>query len=335
MGDIVQRFEMTPENLLSLYEMMFRIRTFENAVVKNYRDGKIYGGNHSYQGEEAVASGACAALKEGDKIWSTHRGHGHALAIGVPAKEVMAELFGKKTGSNGGRGGSMHIFKAQDGFMGSNGMVGGGIGLATGAAFAFKYQNQQNVAAAFFGDGASNMGILYESMNLASKHKLPVIYICENNRYATATPFRKVTANTEIASRALVFRMHSVCVDGNDVMDVFEAVAEARERALAGEGPTLIECRTYRQMGHYIGDLVYGIYRTKEEMDTFIHVKDPVPAFRKALDLVYGLSEEQIRFVEEKIEKEIAEAVSYADESPNPDESSVGDYVYAREDFVL
>ncbi len=333
MGDIVQRFDATPENLLGLYELIYKLRAFETEVVKQYKDGKIYGGTHAYIGEEAVASGACFALKPGDKIWSTHRGHGHAIAKGVDPKEVMAELYGKATGSNGGRGGSMHIFKAQEGFMGSNGMVGGGIGLAMGAAFAYKYQGIPNVAVSFFGDGASNMGILYESMNLASVHKLPVIFICENNRYATATPFRKVTANTQISSRAFIFNIRSACVDGNDPLEVYEAVAEARERAVSGDGPTLIECKTYRQMGHYIGDLVYGIYRTKEEMDTFIHVKDPVPAFRKTIKEVYHLPEEDVAEVEKKVDQIVQDAVRFAEESPDPDPSSVEDYVFAEEDF--
>lgn len=335
MGDIVKRFQDTPENLLKLYKSMYRIRTFEDAVFRLYGEGKFPGGTHTYQGEEAVAAGACFALQKGDVIFSTHRGHGHAVAKGVPVKELMAEIYGKATGTNGGRGGSMHIYKKADGFMGSNGMVGGGIGLATGTAFAFKYNKKPNVGVTFFGDGASNMGIFYESMNLASVKKLPVIYICENNRYATATPFRKVTANTEVASRALIFRIPSISVDGTNVMDVYEAVAEARERAIAGEGPTLIEARTYRQNGHYVGDLVYGIYRTKEEMDTFKYTKDPVHLFRTCLDKVYGLEESQIAAAEVEVTEEVNNAIEFAENSPVPDPATVEDYLFAEEDFVV
>lgn len=202
MGDITERFVKTPENLIALYKRMYGIRRFEDAVVKLYQAGKIYGGFHTYQGEEAVASGVCHALAEGDVVYSTHRSHGHALAKGVPMDKLMAELWGKSTGSNGGRGGSMHVFYKPAGFMGSSGMVGGGIGRAMGAAFAFKYQKKPNVGVTFFGDGASNMGIFYESLNLAAKHNLPVLFICENNRYATATPFKKVTANTPLPARS-------------------------------------------------------------------------------------------------------------------------------------
>lgn len=333
MGDITERFVKTPENLIALYKKMYSIRQFEDSVVKLYQAGKIYGGFHTYQGEEAVAAGVCAALADGDVVYSTHRSHGHALAKGVPMDKLMAELWGKKTGSNGGRGGSMHIFYKPAGFMGSSGMVGGGIGRAMGAGFAFKYQKKANVGVTFFGDGASNMGIFYESLNLASQHKLPVIFICENNRYATATPFKKVTANTDVASRAAAFKMAGVSVDGEDVMDVFEAVAEARERAIRGEGPTLIECRTYRHWGHYIGDLIAGIYRSKEEMETFKAVKDPVKNFRECLTKVYGLEEAMVLSAEEEINKELEAAIAFAESSPEPDPDTVYGNVFAEEDF--
>lgn len=333
MGDITERFVKTPENLIALYKRMYGIRRFEDAVVKLYQAGKIYGGFHTYQGEEAVASGVCYALAEGDVVYSTHRSHGHALAKGVPMDKLMAELWGKSTGSNGGRGGSMHVFYKPVGFMGSSGMVGGGIGRAMGAAFAFQYQKKPNVGVTFFGDGASNMGIFYESLNLAAKHKLPVLFICENNRYATATPFKKVTANTEVASRAAAFHMAGVSVDGEDVMEVYEAVAEARERAIRGEGPTLIECRTYRHWGHYIGDIVSGVYRSKEEMETFKVVKDPVKNFRECLSKVYGLDEAMILSAEEDIQKELDNAIAFAESSPVPDPDTVSDHVFAEEDF--
>lgn len=333
MGDIVQRFQDTPENLLALYETMLRIRKFEDEVVKRYEAGEIPGFCHTYQGEEPVAAGACTALTEGDVVFSTHRGHGHAIAKGASLKELMAELYGKSGGTNHGRGGSMHIYKKSVGFMGTNGMVGGGIGLAVGAAFEMKYNKKPNVSLAFFGDGASNMGIFYESLNLASVRKLPVIFLCENNRYATVTPLRKVAANTQIASRGLAFKMNSVCIDGNDVKEVYEAVAEARERAISGEGPTLIEARTYRYYGHFVGDLLYGVYRTKEEMETKKYTNDAIPMFRLGLTKVYKIEEERISEVEEKVQKEIDDAIQYAQNSPLPDPSAVEDDLFVKEDF--
>jgi len=332
-SDIFSTFENTEENLLGLYTRMLRIRKFEDRLVKLYQNGEVYGGNHSYQGEEAIASGACHALKEGDVVFSTHRGHGHALAKDVPSDKLFAELMARETGTNNGRGGSMHIYYKDTGFMGSNGMVGGGIGIATGAAYAFKYNNKPNVAVTFFGDGASNMGIFYESMNLASIWKLPVIFICENNRFATATPLRKTAANMEISSRALMFRMNSITVDGNNVMDVYEAVADARERAINGEGPTLIECKTYRHYGHYIGDLVHGVYRTKEEMNTYISSNDPVRRFREALIGAYGIEEEKVAAVEAAMDEEIEAAYQFAANSPFSDPANALKYEFAEEDM--
>jgi len=333
MGDIIQRFEDTPDKILSLYGMMYRIRMFEETAVKRYELGEIPGAVHTYQGEEPVAAGACAALKEGDVIFSTHRGHGHAIAKGVSLNELMAELYGKQGGTNQGRGGSMHIFKKAAGFMGTNGMVGGGIGTAVGAAFEMKYNKKPNVSLTFFGDGASNMGIFYESLNLASTRKLPVIFLCENNRYATATPFRKIAVNTEIASRALIFKMHSISIDGNNATDVYEAAAEARERAVAGDGPTLIEARTYRYYGHYAGDLLHGIYRSKEELETQKYTNDPIPAFRIRLEKVYGIEESRIAAVEEGVREELARAVEFAQNSPLPDPATVEDYLFVKESF--
>lgn len=333
MGDIIQRFKDTPENLLALYGTMYRIRLFEDMVAKKYGEGEIPGFCHTYQGEEPIAAGVCAALAEGDVVFSTHRGHGHAIAQGVSVNELMAELYGKATGTNMGRGGSMHIYKKAAGFFGTNGLVGGGVGLAAGAAFELKYNKKPNVSVSFFGDGASNMGIFYETLNMASKWKLPVIFVCENNRYATVTPLRKIAANTEIASRGLAFRMENKCIDGNDATDVFEATAEARERAVAGEGPTLIEARTYRYMGHFVGDLLHGVYRTKEEMETRKYTGDALPAFRARLAQVYKIEEAQIVAIEEKIIREIDEAVEFARSSPSPDPSTAYDNLFVKESF--
>jgi len=321
-------FERTTENLLSLYEMMLRQRLFEDEASKKYKAGEIPGFIHLYHGEEAVAAGVCAVLAKDDIVTSTHRGHGHAIAKGIPAREALAELFGKVGGCNGGRGGSMHMYKSSTGFLGTNGMVGGGIGLAVGAGLTFKTMKKKNIAVTFFGDGASNMGIFYESLNLASILKLPVLFVCENNLYATSTPLKDVAANPEIASRANAFNMKGVVVDGNDVLAVYEAAAEAKERALRGEGPTLIECKTYRCHGHHEGDQLYGTYRTKEEVDTWQCLKDPINNFRIILKQVFGISEEVLADSEKKVKDEMDEAVEYSRMSPIPDPSTVEQHLF-------
>ena len=325
------RLDKSPKNLLKLYSDMYRLRLFEDITAEKYKSGEIPGFVHLYQGEEAVAVGVCAALKEADVVTSTHRGHGHAVAKGIPVKEALAELFGKQGGCNGGRGGSMHMYKPSVGFLGTNGVVGGGIGLAVGAGLSAKLLNKGTVGVTFFGDGASNMGTCYESLNMASYLKLPVIFVCENNKYATATPVEMVAANPEIASRAAAFAMHGVAVDGNDVMAVYEATAEARERAVNGQGPTLIECKTYRQCGHYLGDQLYGTYRTKEEVDTWITTKDPIKNFKTILKEVYDIDEKLIEESESMVKKEMDEACQYARESPLPDPSTVEKYLFAED----
>jgi TPP-dependent pyruvate/acetoin dehydrogenase alpha subunit len=325
------RLEKTPENLLALYESMVRIRVFEDVAMERYKQGDIPGFMHLYQGEEAVAAGVCAVLSDGDVVTSTHRGHGHAVAKGIPARECMAELAGKEGGCSRGRGGSMHMYKKEVGFLGTNGLVGGGIGMAVGAALTIKIKRQPHVGVAFFGDGASNMGVFYESLNLASKMALPVLFVCENNQYATSTALADVAANPEIASRAAAFNMPGKLVDGNDVMAVYEAAAEAKERALAGCGPTLIECRTYRYGGHHIGDQMYGTYRVKEEVDTWHALRDPITNYKKRLTEVYGITEQQIADVDARVQKEIDEAVAYSIASPLPDPATVEDDLFWRE----
>jgi len=311
------------EKLLELYEGMVRLRVFEKEAAEKYKTGEIPSFVHLYIGEEAVAVGVCANLTNDDIVTSTHRGHGHAVAKGISSKEAMAELYGRQGGCSGGRGGSMHMYKKSIGFLGTNGMVGGGIGLALGAAFYLKYNDKNNVAVGFFGDGASNMGIFYESLNLAAIYKLPVVYVCENNLYATGTPLRSIAANPDIASRAKAFNIPGIAVDGNDVMEVYEIFAAAAERAKKGEGPTLIEARTYRQHGHNEGEPLYGSYRTKEEVDTWVTLKDPIKNHEIKLKEVYGVAEETIQAVRDKILKEIDEAIDYSRKSPVPDPATV------------
>ena len=322
------KLERTPEKLLYLYEKMYELRRFEEEASTTYKAGEIPGFVHLYHGEEAVAAGVCANLGDDDIVSSTHRGHGHAVAKGVPAKEALAELYGKEGGCSRGRGGSMHMYKKEVGFLGTNGMVGGGIGLGVGAGLTIKTLKKDAVSVVFFGDGASNMGIFYESLNLASVLKLPVIFICENNLYATSTPLKDVAANPEIATRGNAFNMDSVAIDGNDVIAVYETVSDAIERAKRGDGPTLIEAKTYRHHGHHEGDQIYGTYRTKEELDTWVRMKDPISNYKKRLIDVFGISEQQIADSEKIIEEDIQEAIAYSRDSREPDPADVEKYVF-------
>lgn len=322
------KLERTPEKLLYLYEKMYELRRFEEEASTTYKAGEIPGFVHLYHGEEAVAVGACANLGAKDIVSSTHRGHGHAVAKGVPATEALAELYGKEGGCSKGRGGSMHMYKKDVGFLGTNGMVGGGIGLAVGAGLTLKTLNMDAVSVVFFGDGASNMGIFYESMNLASVLKLPVIFICENNLFATSTPLNAVAANPEIATRGEAFNMASIAIDGNDVIEVYETVSDAIDRAKRGDGPTLIEAKTYRQHGHHEGDQLYGTYRTKEELETWINMKDPIENYKKRLIIVFGINEKQIAECEKIVEEKIQEAIVYSRDSCEPDAADVEKYVF-------
>ena len=248
--------------LLEMFSTMTKIRLFESELQKFFAAGKIPGFVHLYLGEEAVATGACAALKQTDMITSTHRGHGHCLAKGGDLKLMMAEIYGRSTGYCKGKGGSMHIADFNIGILGANGIVGGGGPLAVGAAFSCQYKDTKGVCACFFGDGASNQGTTQESLNMASAWKLPVIFINENNGYGISCPQSKSMAITDIADRAAAYDMPGVVVDGNDVLAVYEAVTMAVERARKGQGPSLIECKTYRWRGHFEGDAC--VYRSEK-----------------------------------------------------------------------
>src|SRR5215207_5283058 len=234
--------DLTTDQALWLLREMLRIRRVEEALARSYAQGLIPGACHTYVGQEAIAVGVCAHLRADDVVFSTHRGHGHALAKGAPAREVMAELFGKSTGVSKGRGGSMHLFVPEVGLMGTTGIVGPNILQATGAGYSFKLLKSDRVSVAFFGDGAVNNGAFHEGVNMAGIWVLPVLYICENNMYATEVPFNSATRNTEVAERACSYGIPGIAVDGNDVLAVHEAAAEAVARARAGHGPTLLEC---------------------------------------------------------------------------------------------
>ena len=241
------------------------IRTAEEQLARCHERGLIHGACHTYVGQEAIATGVCSHLRADDAVFSTHRGHGHALAKGLPAGELIAELFGRATGCSRGRGGSMHLFAPEIGLMGTSGIVGPCILQAAGAGYSFKLLRTDRVAVAFFGDGAVNNGAFHEGLNLASIWKLPVLFVCENNQFATEVPFAYAAANPDVASRGAAYNIPGVQVDGNDVEAVSHAADEAVRRARAGQGPTLLECKTYRTRPHAEGMGDYT-YRTREEV---------------------------------------------------------------------
>jgi TPP-dependent pyruvate/acetoin dehydrogenase alpha subunit len=263
--------------LLEMYERMVQIRTFEDAAGKNFADGLVPGFVHLYAGEEAVAVGVCAHLSDKDFITSTHRGHGHCIAKGVDIPGMVAELMGKATGICKGKGGSMHIADVDKGMLGANGIVGGGFPLACGAALTAKTLGTGGVAICFFGDGAANQGTFHEGLNLAAIWKLPVVFVCENNGYAESTPVSYHCAASDIANRASGYEIPGVVVDGLDLFSMYEVAGEAIARARRGEGPTLVEAKTYRFYGHFQGDQV--TYRTQEELDRF-KLRDPIKSVR-------------------------------------------------------
>ena len=320
----------TKEFAVKLYETMCTIRKFEECVKHDFLAGEIPGFTHSYIGEEAIATGVCAALRDDDVIESTHRGHGHCVAKGADVNRMMAEIFGKETGLCKGRGGSMHIADFSIGMLGANVVVGGGYNLATGAALAFKnVLKTDQVAVVFFGDGASNRGTFHEAMNAASAWKLPVIFVNEMNCWASTTPYR-TTCNVEnISDRAAGYHIPGVVVDGQDPFAVYEAAKAAVERARAGEGPTMIECKTYRIEGHFVGDP--ELYRSKEETMKIFHDTDPLKKFREKMaesmnDLVTSAECDEI---DAKVDAKIKAAKEFAMDSKQPDASEYMKFVYA------
>jgi acetoin:2,6-dichlorophenolindophenol oxidoreductase subunit alpha len=312
---------------LSLYERMVRIRAFELKVQQLFKLGKLPGFVHLYCGEEAVAVGACSALGNADRITSTHRGHGHLIAKGADVQRMMAELFGRRDGYCKGKGGSMHIFDFGLGILGANGIVGGGIPIATGAALADRVLERSNVTIAFFGDGASNQGVLLEALNLASVWKLPVIFLCENNQYTEWMRTESVTAG-KIADRARPFLIPGHQIDGNDVLVVRAAVSEAVARARAGDGSTLIEALTYRHFAHNEGEEAFsGSYRPAEEIAAW-KARDPLSTSRARLQAA-GVSAAELDTLEQRERERIEEAVAFAEASPFPEPSEAVEDLYA------
>ncbi len=319
----------TSDKLVKMLGTMLTIRLFEEKVKDLYARGKIPGLAHLYIGEEAVATGVCEALERGDYITSTHRGHGHVLAKGAHPKFMMAELFGKATGYCKGKGGSMHIADIDLGILGANGIAGGGLPIAVGAGLSSKIRGEKKVVACFFGDGASNNGTFHESLNLAAVWKLPVIFVCENNFYGISVPQKKHQAISEISVRSMAYGIPGVTVDGNDVIAVYEAAEKAVSRARAGEGPTLIECRTYRFRGHHEGDPNLGArYREKSEIEEWLE-KCPIRRLKEKLISEKIVTEGELEDMTRRIEKELEEAVRFAEESPYPEVGELWNDVYA------
>jgi 2-oxoisovalerate dehydrogenase E1 component len=318
-----------PEGMAGLYRMMVLLRKFELAAQVACRKGETPGFLHLYIGQEATATGVCAHLRRSDWITSTHRGHGHALAKGMDPRVLMAELYGKHDGCCGGRGGTMHLYDAATGLFGTNGLVGGGIPSAVGAAISAKHRGTDGVAVAFFGDGATNHAAFHEALNFAGVRQAPVVFVCENNLYATATALSAVTLNPEIATRAAGYGIPGIAVDGNDVVAVWQATREAVERARRGEGPTLIESKTYRTVGHHEGDPVIGIYRTQEEVDGWAQ-RCPIVSFKRRILEDYAIvTGREIEDLDAAVDRVVEEAIEYARRSPEPEPSTYTLHVFA------
>ncbi|MED1666319.1 thiamine pyrophosphate-dependent dehydrogenase E1 component subunit alpha [Brevibacillus laterosporus] len=317
----------TEQKLVELLHQMWVIRFFDEKVDEFFAKGLIHGTTHLCVGQEATAAGAIAVLQPEDKITSTHRGHGHCIAKGADVNKMMAELFGRETGYCKGKGGSMHIADVDKGNLGANGIVGGGIPIAVGAALTSQMRKLGYVTISFFGDGASNEGSFHESVNMASIWKLPVIFFCENNQYGMSGPVSEMVNIEHIAERSKAYGIPGVVVDGNDLFAVMNAVAEAAERARRGEGPTLIEAKTYRYKGHSKSDAKK--YRTREEEMDWRKNRDCIKKLQEVLIEKGLLTQEQAKEIEQQAKKEIEEAVVFAEESPMPSLDTLEEDVYA------
>ena len=319
MGEVItsagKPVDLTKEQALELLRQMWEIRLFEDTVYDLLGQNKIKGASHLYAGQEAVAVGAISTLREDDLITSTHRGHGHVIAKGLRFDRMMAELYGRTTGYCKGKGGSMHIADFSQGVLGANGIVAAGLPIATGAALSAQMRRSGQVVAAFFGDGATSQGAFHEAANLAAVWNLPIVYVCENNHYAVSTPVSRQMRIPSVAQRAAAYGFPGATVDGNDPLAVYEAARAAVERARSGGGPTLLECRTYRWMGHYIGDP--ATYRPAEEV-AWWKERDPLTTFERRLIEMDLCSQEEIQRVHEQVRAELEAAVQFARQSPVP-----------------
>lgn len=318
---------LSEEQIHDSLRKMYLIRRFEESAEESYMRGLIHGTMHLSIGQEASAVGICAPLTDSDYITSTHRGHGHCIGKGADVKRMFAEFFGKEDGYCRGRGGSMHIADPSKGNLGANGIVGGGLPIAVGAALSIKKRGLDSVAVCFFGDGANNEGAFHEALNMASIWKLPVIFVCENNGYGMSTSTARSTAVPNVADRAPAYNMPGVVVDGNNFAAVATAAFEAVDRARSGGGPTLIESKTYRIRGHSKSDR--NRYRTKEEIESW-QARDPICAFEAELQRLGLISMDRIEAIRAEVEREIAEGIEFAKVSPSPPVADVTRYVYTN-----
>ena len=317
------------ELLMDIYLVMNQIRGFEEKALQFFQEDKLRGSVHLYIGQEAIAAAVIALLTDQDYITSTHRGHGHGIAKSRDLKRAFAELMGKETGFCKGRGGSMHICDLDKGNLGANAIVGGGLPIAVGGALAQKMRGVNNVTVTFFGDGASNQGTFHESLNLASVWKLPVVFICENNGFGISVPASQSTSVEDVSVRASGYNMPGRTIDGNDVIEILDTFSECLERARAGQGPSLIEAKTYRWKGHWTGDP--EVYRTREEVESWV-AKCPIKRLKQYLLENKIATENELTLIEQQAEHEVQEAVDFAAASPEPDPSTVLDDVFADEE---
>lgn len=333
-GDLQRNFDervrelgLSDETLIGLYRTMCTVRHFEYMADKLYAAGKVHGTMHLSAGQEAVAAGASLALQADDYLINHHRGHGHFIAKGADINLMMAEFLGKDTGYNHGRGGSMHIADFQSNNLGANGIVGGGIPQAVGVGLALQMQRRKEICVCIFGDGAANEGVFHEAMNMVALWKLPVLYICENNKYGMSMDVERASAKLPIAQRAEAYGIPWACVDGNDVVEVYDAMKKAVEHVRSGDGPYFVEAITYRYFGHSKSDR--NLYRSKEEIEDWKQNRDPIRRFTRQLLRAEVLGEAQVQEIDAQAEQVILKAVEFAEASPEPDVSTLMEYVYA------
>ena len=314
---------LSEDELRDLLREMLLIRRFEEKVEERFRAGELPGFLHVAIGQEAVASGVCAALEREDTIMSTHRAHGHTIAKGTHPNRVMAELYGKVEGCSHGYGGSMHLYDIENGMLGANAVVGGGLPQVTGTALAYKFRKQERVAVAFFGDGSTNTGTFHESLNLAQLWKVPALFVLEMNGWAESTPMSQHAPIEDFSQRAVAFGMHSLDVDGQDVEAVYDATREAREYAVSGKGPVFLNVRTYRLVGHYIGDP--QVYREKSEIEELRETKDPIELLRARLEV----PDDEFEQLDTEVTAIVEESVAFAKAGTDPKPEDALKYVYA------
>jgi acetoin:2,6-dichlorophenolindophenol oxidoreductase subunit alpha len=323
----VKRLGLSDDVLIGLYRTMSTVRHFEYMADKLYAAGKVHGTMHLSAGQEAVAAGVSLAVRPDDFLINHHRGHGHFIAKGADINLMMAEFLGKDTGYNHGRGGSMHIADFQSNNLGANGIVGGGIPQAVGVGLALQMQKRKEICVCIFGDGAANEGVFHEAMNMVALWKLPVLYICENNKYGMSMDVERASAKLPIAQRADAYGIPWACVDGNNVIEVYEAMKIAADHVRAGNGPYFVETITYRYFGHSKSDR--NLYRSKEEIEDWKQNRDPIIRFKEYLLKAEILGEVQVQEIDAESEQVIIKAVEFAEASPEPDPSTLMEYVYA------